>query len=141
MARMRVFGIDCGTEFTGYGVDAPAANHVDYRDKDMKGAAVVWLGSAGPKGLDQSLYRRLLSGRSRYATEQLGAAAAIGPAMTAASGAAGGPGRSGASGAATGQGGFRNLNLNDTSDGQAMAALENQRPEQGIASVRVVEHY
>ena len=29
MARMRVFGIDCGTEFTGYGVvevDAPARN-------------------------------------------------------------------------------------------------------------------
>src|SRR5207253_172870 len=31
-----------------------------------------------------------------------------------------------------GQGGFRNLSLNDTADGQAMAALENQRPDQGV---------
>src|SRR5207248_10315812 len=106
MGGKRRFIVD-RVEFTGYGVDAPAANHVDYRDKDMRGAAVVWLGSAGPKGLDQSLYRRLLGGRSRYATEQLGAAAAIGPAMTAAAGGASGPGRSGASGAAAGPGGGR----------------------------------
>lgn len=67
-------------EFAGYGLDAPAANYMDYRGKDVKGAAVVWLGANGPKGLDAATYRRVLIGRSRYATEQLGAAAAIGQA-------------------------------------------------------------
>ena len=45
----------------------------------MKGAAVVWLGTNGPKNIDLALFRRVLSGRNRYATEQLGAAASIGP--------------------------------------------------------------
>jgi hypothetical protein len=66
-------------EFAGYGLDVPAASHADYRGKDVKGAAVVWLGSNGPKNVDGQLYRRLLSGRTRYATEQLHAAASIGP--------------------------------------------------------------
>jgi len=64
-------------EFMGYGLDAPQANHVDYRGQDVKGAAVVWLGSAGPAGIDQSL-TRLLNGRNRYATDELLAAAVIG---------------------------------------------------------------
>src|SRR5262249_59789883 len=90
-------------EFAGYGLDAPVAGHSDYRGKDVKDAAVVWLGSTGPKGLDQT-YRRLLMGRNRYATEQLGAAVAIGP--VAAAGGAGrggrgsGPGASAAAGRA-----------------------------------------
>jgi Peptidase family M28 len=67
-------------EFAGYGVDVPGAGHLDFHGKDVKDAAVVWLGPNGPKDLDQSLYRRLLLGRNRYATEQLGAAASIGPA-------------------------------------------------------------
>ena len=53
-----------------------------YRVADLD-AAVVWLGSSGPKGLDQATYRRLLMGRNRYATEQLGAVASIGPATGA----------------------------------------------------------
>jgi hypothetical protein len=68
-------------EFVGYGLDVPAANHVDYRGKDVRGAAVVWLGTSGPKSLDQSLYRRLFAGRNRHATVQLQAAASIGPAF------------------------------------------------------------
>ena len=64
-------------EFAGYGLDAPQANHQDYRRLDVKGAAVVWLGSAGPAGIDQSL-TRLLNGRNRYATDELLAAAVIG---------------------------------------------------------------
>jgi len=86
-------------EFVGYGVDAPRASHADYRGKDVKGAAVVWLGAAGPKDLDPSKYRRLLAGRNRYATEQLGAAASIGPTGAAGTGRAGGAGRAGAAGA------------------------------------------
>jgi hypothetical protein len=82
-------------EFAGYGLDAPAASHMDFRGKDVKGAAVVWLGSQGPKGLDAS-YRRLLGGRNRYATETLGAVASIG-AMPAPGG-----GRGAAAGAASG---------------------------------------
>jgi hypothetical protein len=64
-------------EFLGYGLDAPLAKHADYEGKDVRGKAVVWLGAAGPEGLDAS-YRRLLGGRSRYATEQKNAVASIG---------------------------------------------------------------
>jgi len=78
MGGKRTLTID-RVEFVGYGLDAPGANHADYRGKDVKGAAVVWLGANGPKDLDQGIYRRLLAGRNRYATEQLGAVASIGP--------------------------------------------------------------
>jgi hypothetical protein len=66
-------------EFVGYGLDAPLARHSDYAGKDVRGKAVVWLGAAGPEGLEPRLYRRLLTGRARYATEQLQAAASLGP--------------------------------------------------------------
>src|SRR5215510_11469550 len=62
-------------EFVGYGLDAPQVNHEDYLEHDVKGAAVVWLGPAGPAGVDQSL-ARLLAGRGRYATDERSAAAA-----------------------------------------------------------------
>ena len=65
-------------QFAGYGLDASGAGREDFRGLNVKGAVVVWLGSAGPKGLDAS-YRRLLGGRSRYATGQLQALAGIGP--------------------------------------------------------------
>ena len=78
-------------EFAGYGLDAPGAGHRDFSAIDVKDAAVVWLGASGPKGLDQSTYRRMLAGRSRYATEQLGAAAAIGPIGSGGSGRSGAP--------------------------------------------------
>jgi Peptidase family M28 len=95
-------------EFVGYGLDAPAAGHVDFRGKNVKNAAAVWLGSQGPRGLD-STYRRLLTGRNRYATEQLGAAASIGPTNEA--GGAGGAGRAGGQGGAGGAGGGRGAPL------------------------------
>jgi hypothetical protein len=65
--------------FIGYGLDAPAVNHFDLAGRDLKGAAVVFLGANGPKGIDAGAYRRVLTGRSRYAVEQAGAAATIGP--------------------------------------------------------------
>lgn len=71
-------------EFAGYGVDAPGARYSDLAGKDYKGAAVIFLGTSGPKALDTALARRLLGGRGRYLTDQMGAAAAIGPAQSAA---------------------------------------------------------
>lgn len=96
-------------EFAGYGLDAPAAGHQDYKGKDVREAAVVWLGPNGPKTVDQNAYRRILSGRNRYATEQLGAAASIGVAAPAGAGrggrGAGGPGGTGGLGGPSGRGG------------------------------------
>ncbi|HWQ36470.1 MAG TPA: M28 family peptidase [Blastocatellia bacterium] len=74
----RSFTVD-QIEFMGYGLDAPLANHNDYAGKDVKGKAVVYLGSAGPKGLSPQ-FRRALGGRARYATDQRQAVASIGPA-------------------------------------------------------------
>ena len=45
----------------GYGLDVPAANHMDFRGKDVTGAVVVWLGNTGPRGVDEATYRRLFS--------------------------------------------------------------------------------
>src|SRR5215470_8965399 len=56
-------------EFLGYGLDAPLVRHNDYEGKNVKGKFVVWLGAAGPQGLDARAYRRMLAGRSRFATE------------------------------------------------------------------------
>ena len=91
MGGKRRFTVD-RVEFAGYGLDAPGAAHMDFRGKDVKDAAVVWLGANGPKNLDQSVYRRVLTGRNRYATEQLGAAASIGPRDVGRWGRAGGAG-------------------------------------------------
>ena len=66
-------------EFAGYGLDAPAANHVDFRGRDVRGAAVIYLGASGPRDVDASTYRRLLAGRNRYATDRQQAVASIGP--------------------------------------------------------------
>ncbi|MFN0121410.1 MAG: M28 family peptidase [Blastocatellia bacterium] len=65
-------------EFMGYGLDAPQVSHNDYAGKDVKGRAVIYLGGAGPKALTQQ-FRRRLTGRARYAIDQGGALAAIGP--------------------------------------------------------------
>ena len=78
----RQFTID-HVEFAGYGLNAPAAQQEDYRGREVNGAAVVWLGANGPKGFDPSINRRQLAGRNRYATEQLHAAASVGPAISA----------------------------------------------------------
>jgi len=85
-------------EFAGYGIDAPRVNHVDFAGKDVKGAAVVWLGTRGPQALNNSTARGLLASRNRYVTEHLQASAVIGPAGPA--GRAGGTGRAGAAAAA-----------------------------------------
>ena len=59
-------------EFVGYGIDAPAAGQMDYRGKDVKDAAVVFLGANGPKTVDAGTYRQILTGRSRYADRPAG---------------------------------------------------------------------
>jgi hypothetical protein len=70
--------------FVGYGLDAPALAHRDYAGNDVRGAAVVWLGVDGPRAVDAERYRRVLAGRGRYATDQRGALASIGPDAVAA---------------------------------------------------------
>ncbi|MEO8677519.1 MAG: M28 family peptidase [Vicinamibacterales bacterium] len=100
----RTFTVD-RVEFMGYGLDAPAANHLDYAGKDVKGAAVVWLGPAGPSGVDAATYRRLITGRNRYATDQLGALAALGPAVGGFGGGGGGGGAAPTPAPAAGGGG------------------------------------
>ena len=95
----RQFTID-HVEFAGYGLSAPAAQQEDYRGRDVNGAAVIWLGANGPKGFDPSINRRQLAGRNRYATEQLHAAASVGPEMGRGAGGAGGAGGEGGAGAA-----------------------------------------
>lgn len=67
-------------EFLGYGLEAPMAKINDYAGKDVKGKVVVFIGTNGPKALDNT-YRRTLFGRGRSAIEQHGAVAAIGPAF------------------------------------------------------------
>jgi hypothetical protein len=90
-------------EFLGYGLDAPLANHNDYQGKDVKGKFVVWLGPNGPQGVDAQKYRRLLGGRSRFATEQQGAAASIGPQVFGRQGAGANRGNQAAAGQGQGQ--------------------------------------
>jgi hypothetical protein len=82
-------------EFAGYGLDAPRAGHMDFAGKDLTGAAVIWLGTRGPRAMNTSSSRGLLTSRNRYATEELHAAAVIAPET----------GRAGAAGAAGGAGG------------------------------------
>src|SRR3954449_5019509 len=104
MGGKRRFTVD-RVEFAGYGLDASGAGRMDFKGKDVKDAAVVWLGNSGPKNIDLSVYRRVLTGRNRYATEQLGAAASIGPVPEAGAGR-GGRGGAGQAGGG-GQGGGR----------------------------------
>jgi hypothetical protein len=63
-------------EFVGYGLRLPSANHDDYAGRDVKGKVVVFLGTSVPQSLGQQS-RRLLGGRSRYATDVGGAVATI----------------------------------------------------------------
>lgn len=66
-------------EFAGYGLDAPAADYSDLRGKDYRGAAVIFLGTNGPQAVNTEIGRRVLSGRGRWLTEQMKAAASIAP--------------------------------------------------------------
>ena len=65
-------------EFVGYGLNIDD-DHNDYKGLDVKGKVVVWLGAQGPKGTDPREAGRLLRGRASYATEEMGAGAAIAP--------------------------------------------------------------
>src|SRR5262245_10661969 len=65
-------------EFVGYGLNLDA-EHNDYKGIDVKGKAVVWLGSRGPTGTNQQQTGRLLRSRDEYVTAELGAGAAIAP--------------------------------------------------------------
>lgn len=78
-------------EFVGYGLHLNADQN-DYKDLDVKGKAVVWLGSRGPKGTDPQQARRLLGARASLASEEMGAVATIAPPPDAA-GQRGGAGR------------------------------------------------
>lgn len=66
-------------EFMGYGLDAPGVGHRDFQDSSIQGSGVVFLGNDGPESLDAAGYRRILSGRARYATDIVHAAAVLGP--------------------------------------------------------------
>jgi hypothetical protein len=66
--------------FSGYGLHAPAIAPDDFRDTDVNGKAVIWLGADGPRGVDTAIYHRVLAQRTSHALENLGAQAAIGPA-------------------------------------------------------------
>ena len=63
VGAQRRFTVD-RVQFAGYGLDAPGANHEDFRGLDVKGAVVVWLGPSGPK----ASIRRVIGGCSRGAT-------------------------------------------------------------------------
>jgi hypothetical protein len=75
--------------FVGYGLNL-GPDHNDYKDLDVKGKAVVWLGSRGPRGTDQRQAARLLRSRASFAVEEMGAAAAIAPAPPEFEGQSGG---------------------------------------------------
>jgi len=93
-------------EFMGYGLDAPQAKHMDFAGKEVKGKVVIFLSTAGPEELD-ARSRRLLFGRARYATDQKGAIATIGPGIGTGGGQARPQAGANAPGAQPGgQGGF-----------------------------------
>ncbi|HWF85867.1 MAG TPA: M28 family peptidase [Vicinamibacterales bacterium] len=119
-------------EFAGYGLDAPVAHHVDYRGKNVRGAAVVWLGAKGPQGVDSS-QRRLLRGRNRYATETMGAAASIGPELPPAGGR-GRAGTAGAAGASATAGGGRGEAALPAADFTTVQRLDAALPPSVVAS-------
>ncbi len=90
MGGKRTFTSD-QVEFLGYGLEVPAAGYSDFTGKDVRGKVLVFLGTSGPKNLDNT-YRRLLFGRARNAVEQKGVVAAIGPANARTAGTGNTPG-------------------------------------------------
>ncbi|HXD73394.1 MAG TPA: M28 family peptidase [Vicinamibacterales bacterium] len=85
-------------EFVGYGLDVPAIAHEDYRGRDVRDAAVIWLGAAGPSTIDQSRFR-ILNNRNQHAVEDRGGAAVIGAGPAPRGGRAGRAGQAGQPGA------------------------------------------
>ena len=76
-------------DFVGYGLDIDA-DHNDYKGLNVKDKAVVFLGTRGPKGLEQQQVGRLLRARPSFAAEEMGAAATIAPPPEAPGGQRGG---------------------------------------------------
>jgi peptidase M28-like protein len=70
-------------EFVGYGLNVSAANYNDYAGRNVKGKVVVWLGPSGPKNVEGAQFGRALRGRARYAIDEAGAVASIGPELPA----------------------------------------------------------
>jgi len=64
-------------EFAGYALDAPALHRGDLNGRNVAGAAVVWLGSNGPRDVNPQTYRRVLNERGRHLTDDLRAGASI----------------------------------------------------------------
>ena len=116
-------------EFVGYGLDVPAVRQEDYRGKDVTGAAVIWLGAAGPASMDASRVR-LLNNRNRYATEEKRAAAVVGagPAPRAGRGGAGAGGRAGEAGRAGAAGGGGREGANAAPDFTTTERLDHVLP-------------
>jgi Peptidase family M28 len=85
-------------QFVGYGLDLDP-DHNDYKGINAKGKVIVWLGARGPKGTDAQQAGRLLRSRTSYATDEVGAGAAIAPPPEPFGG------RGGGRGAAAGAGG------------------------------------
>ena len=85
LGRKRTLTID-HVEFVGYGVDAPRMGHADYAGKNLRDAAVVWLGMQGPRDIDAGASRIILNDRDEYAIDAFSAAATIGPLQPGANG-------------------------------------------------------
>jgi hypothetical protein len=67
-------------EFAGYGLHVPALGHDDFEGRRGLGTAVIWLGLDGPQTVNAGVFQRVLTQRARYALDDLGALATIGPA-------------------------------------------------------------
>jgi len=63
--------------FVGYGLNFDE-NHNDYKGLDVKGKAVVWLGTRGPSVTDPQRVARMLNARASLATDEMSAAVSIG---------------------------------------------------------------
>jgi hypothetical protein len=122
-------------EFVGYGLDVPAVKQEDYRGKDVGGAAVIWLGAAGPATMDSSRFR-LLNSRNRYATEEKGAAAVIGagPAPRVGRGGRAGQGGVGQTGEAGQAGGVGRAGSTATPDFTTTERLDHLLPPSASAN-------
>jgi hypothetical protein len=65
-------------EFVGYGLNLGPI-HNDYKAINVKGKAVVWLGSRAPKNIPQDQAAPFLLNRATIATAEMGAVATIAP--------------------------------------------------------------
>jgi hypothetical protein len=63
-------------EFVGYGLNVGSA-HNDYAGRNVRGKAVVWLGTVAPVSIQETSVGRLLSSRPSTAIEEMGAGAAL----------------------------------------------------------------